>query len=130
MHAIEADVTATHDKALARAQDLLTRAQAEWRQYRANGAIGGTQRLESGISGGFRSQAHLLSEAQSLAQQGMRIYTQLKADHPSDWDTLLASVRLLTERFPPETVVYPGHGPATTLGVELARNPYLAELRA
>ncbi|CAG4918188.1 hypothetical protein R69919_04592 [Paraburkholderia gardini] len=92
MHAIEADVTATHDKALARAQDLLTRAQAEWRQYRANGAIGGTQRLESGISGGFRSQAHLLSEAQSLAQQGMRIYTQLKADHPSDWDTLLADI--------------------------------------
>ncbi|CAG4913666.1 FHA domain-containing protein [Paraburkholderia saeva] len=92
MHAIEADVTATHDKALARAQDLLTRAQAEWRQYRANGSIGGTQRLESGISGGFRSQAHLLSDAQSLAQQGMRIYTQLKADHPSDWDTLLADI--------------------------------------
>lgn len=92
MHAIEADVTATHDKALARAQDLLTRAQAEWRQYRANGAIGGTQRLESGISGGFRSQAHLLSDAQSLARQGMRIYTQLKADHPSGWDTLLADI--------------------------------------
>ena len=33
-------------------------------------------------------------------------------------------------RFPPETVVYPGHGPATTLGAELARNPFLAELRA
>jgi len=47
-----------------------------------------------------------------------------------DWDTLLASVRTLLERYPPETVVYPGHGPATTLGVELARNPFLAELRA
>jgi glyoxylase-like metal-dependent hydrolase (beta-lactamase superfamily II) len=47
-----------------------------------------------------------------------------------DWDTLLDSVRRLTERFPPDTVVYPGHGPATTLGVELARNPFLAELRA
>ncbi|MGF6753637.1 FHA domain-containing protein [Paraburkholderia sp. GAS42] len=92
MHAIEADVSAMRDKALARAQDLLTRAQGEWRQYRANGAIGGTQRLESGISGGFRSQAHLLSDAQSLAQQGMRIYTQLKADHPSDWDALVADI--------------------------------------
>jgi len=48
----------------------------------------------------------------------------------ADWDTLLASVRALAERFPPDTVVYPGHGPSTTLGTELARNPFLAELRA
>jgi glyoxylase-like metal-dependent hydrolase (beta-lactamase superfamily II) len=47
-----------------------------------------------------------------------------------DWDTLLESIRTLAERFPPETVVYPGHGPRTTLGAELARNPFLAELRA
>jgi glyoxylase-like metal-dependent hydrolase (beta-lactamase superfamily II) len=48
----------------------------------------------------------------------------------ADWDTLLASVRMLTDRFAPETVIYPGHGPTTTLGTELARNPFLAELRA
>ena len=48
----------------------------------------------------------------------------------ADWETLLASIRSLVEAFPPETVVYPGHGPATTLGDELARNPFLAELRA
>jgi hydroxyacylglutathione hydrolase len=48
----------------------------------------------------------------------------------ADWDTLVESIRLLNDRFPPETVVYPGHGPATTLGDELARNPFLAELRA
>jgi glyoxylase-like metal-dependent hydrolase (beta-lactamase superfamily II) len=47
----------------------------------------------------------------------------------ADWDTLLASVRMLVERFPPETVVHPGHGAETTLGMELARNPFLAELR-
>ena len=47
-----------------------------------------------------------------------------------DWDTLLASIRLLGETYPPETTVYPGHGPQTTLGAELARNPFLAELRA
>ena len=46
-----------------------------------------------------------------------------------DWDTLLGSIRLLAERYPPETVVYSGHGPATTLAAELARNPFLAELR-
>lgn len=47
-----------------------------------------------------------------------------------DWDTLLDSIRRLAETYPPETHVYPGHGPATTLGDELRRNPFLAELRA
>lgn len=47
-----------------------------------------------------------------------------------DWDTLLESIRTLSDRFPPETVVYSGHGPPTTLGAELERNPFLAELRA
>jgi hydroxyacylglutathione hydrolase len=47
-----------------------------------------------------------------------------------DWDALLASIRLLVDRLPPETIVYSGHGPATTLGQELATNPFLAELRA
>jgi glyoxylase-like metal-dependent hydrolase (beta-lactamase superfamily II) len=47
-----------------------------------------------------------------------------------DWETLLESARMLTERFPPETAVYSGHGPPTTLGAELARNPFLAPLRA
>ena len=48
----------------------------------------------------------------------------------TDWDTLVASIRSLVDRFPPETVVYSGHGPETTLGAELARNPFLSELRA
>ena len=47
-----------------------------------------------------------------------------------DWETLLDSIRSLADAYPPETVVYSGHGPATTLGSELARNPFLAELRA
>jgi len=47
-----------------------------------------------------------------------------------DWDELLASIRSLADRCPPETVVYPGHGPATTIGAELERNPFLADLRA
>ncbi len=54
-----------------------------------------------------------------------------RADLPgADWDTLLASIASLAERFPPETTVYSGHGPPTTLGRELATNPFLAELRA
>jgi hydroxyacylglutathione hydrolase len=47
-----------------------------------------------------------------------------------DWDTLVASIRTLADEFPPETVIYSGHGPETTLDAELARNPFLAELRA
>lgn len=47
-----------------------------------------------------------------------------------DWPTLLASIRTLRDALPPDTVVYPGHGPATTLAAELARNPFLADLRA
>ncbi len=47
-----------------------------------------------------------------------------------DWETLLESIRTLADAYPPETIVLSGHGPATTLGDELARNPFLAELRA
>ncbi|MHB8641374.1 MAG: MBL fold metallo-hydrolase [Gaiellaceae bacterium] len=46
-----------------------------------------------------------------------------------DWDALLESIRLLSERFPTETTIYPGHGRQTTLGAEQQRNPFLAELR-
>ncbi|MFM0056335.1 FHA domain-containing protein [Paraburkholderia phytofirmans] len=92
LQSIQKDVAALHDKALARAQDLLLRAQSLWKQYRAGGSIGGTQRLEAGISPGFRSEARLLSDAQTSAKQGMRIYTQLKADHPADFDRLLADI--------------------------------------
>jgi len=47
-----------------------------------------------------------------------------------DWETLLDSVRSLLDRLPEDTVVHPGHGPATTLGRELASNPFLRDLRA
>jgi glyoxylase-like metal-dependent hydrolase (beta-lactamase superfamily II) len=54
-----------------------------------------------------------------------------RTDFPgSDWGTLLASIRMLVDTLPAETVVYPGHGSTTTLGAELARNPFLADLRA
>jgi hydroxyacylglutathione hydrolase len=48
----------------------------------------------------------------------------------SDWDTLIDSIRTLIDRFPPETVVYSGHGPPTTLGAVRDRNPFLSVLRA
>ncbi|HUB36313.1 MAG TPA: MBL fold metallo-hydrolase [Solirubrobacteraceae bacterium] len=47
-----------------------------------------------------------------------------------DWPTLERSIGELLDRFPPASVVHPGHMGATTLGRELATNPFLAELRA
>jgi hydroxyacylglutathione hydrolase len=46
-----------------------------------------------------------------------------------DWSVLERSIATLLERFPAETVVYPGHMGVTTLGRELQTNPFLAELR-
>jgi hydroxyacylglutathione hydrolase len=46
-----------------------------------------------------------------------------------DWNVLERSIAGLLERFPDETVVYPGHMGVTTLGRERATNPFLAELR-
>jgi glyoxylase-like metal-dependent hydrolase (beta-lactamase superfamily II) len=48
----------------------------------------------------------------------------------ADWETLVASIRALYDLLPPETVVYSGHGPPTTLGAELAGNPFLDAVRA
>jgi hydroxyacylglutathione hydrolase len=47
-----------------------------------------------------------------------------------DWPTLLASIETLTNEFPPETTVHPGHMGLTTLGRERATNPFLRELAA
>jgi hydroxyacylglutathione hydrolase len=74
---------------------------------------------------GFHTDGHLFSGDLLFAGSVGRV------DLPgADWDTLLDSVRTLAGRYPPDTVVYPGHGPETTLGAELERNPFLAELRA
>ncbi|HYD96148.1 MAG TPA: FHA domain-containing protein [Noviherbaspirillum sp.] len=92
IRATEADIGRNRDKAMARAQDLMARALARWRQYRDNGAIEGAQRLEGAVSSQFRSQARLLTEAQQSAQQGMLIARQLKADTPAEWNTLRSEI--------------------------------------
>ncbi len=42
-----------------------------------------------------------------------------------DAATLLASIRDQLLSLPDETIVYPGHGPATTIGAERRSNPFL-----
>ena len=79
------------------------------------------------------SPAHLAYHADGCLFSGDVLFAGSvgRTDLPgADWDTLLASIRSLVDAYPPETIVYPGHGPATTLGAELSRNPFLAELRA
>jgi hydroxyacylglutathione hydrolase len=44
-------------------------------------------------------------------------------------DDLLNSIGDLVRRFPPDTTVHCGHGPETSLGRELALNPFFAPLR-
>jgi hydroxyacylglutathione hydrolase len=48
----------------------------------------------------------------------------------ADHATLQRTLAMLIGTLPPETVVYPGHMGATTLGRELQTNPFLAELRS
>jgi hydroxyacylglutathione hydrolase len=79
------------------------------------------------------SPAHLAYHADTCLFSGDLLFAGSvgRTDLPgADWDTLVESIRMLADRYPPETVVYSGHGPETTLGAELARNPFLTELRA
>ena len=79
------------------------------------------------------SPAHLAYHADGALFSGDVLFAGSvgRTDIPgADWATLLESIRTLMDAFPPETDVYPGHGSATTLGDELARNPFLADLRA
>jgi glyoxylase-like metal-dependent hydrolase (beta-lactamase superfamily II) len=109
------------------------------RPYEADVLLDGGETLElAGIS--FEtlhvpghSPGHLAYYAEGALFSGDVLFAGSvgRTDLPfTDSETLVASIRTLMERFPPETVVYSGHGPETTLGVELARNPFLAELRA
>ncbi|MCX7696706.1 MAG: MBL fold metallo-hydrolase [Bacteroidales bacterium] len=52
-----------------------------------------------------------------------------RTDLPTgNYDVLMNSLRLLIESIPPETKVYPGHGPSTTLKEEIQTNPFLTDL--
>jgi len=44
-----------------------------------------------------------------------------------DYDTLIRSIRTVLFAFSDDTVVYPGHGPATTIGQERRTNPFLLD---
>ena len=43
-----------------------------------------------------------------------------------DYEKIMSSLQLLATTLPASTVVYPGHGPSTTMQTELRYNPYLS----
>lgn len=49
-----------------------------------------------------------------------------RTDLPSgDFDQLMNSIRTKLFTLPPETVVWPGHGPETTISYEMVNNPFI-----
>ena len=51
-----------------------------------------------------------------------------RTDFPGgNFDQLATGIRTKLYPLPDETVVYPGHGPVTTIGYEKANNPYVGE---
>ncbi len=98
---------------------------------------GGEMVREAGLSFAVtavpgHSPAHLAYHADGYLFSGDVLFSGSvgRTDLPGgDWETLSASIASLVDLYPPETVVCPGHGPRTTLGVELERNPFLAGLR-
>jgi hydroxyacylglutathione hydrolase len=73
---------------------------------------------------------HVLLHAPGVAFGGDCLFagsigrTDLPLSDPAAMRRTLARIATL----PPETVVYPGHGPATTIAAELASNPFLTGL--
>ncbi len=45
-----------------------------------------------------------------------------------DYQTLIASIRNVLFPFGDAAIVYPGHGPTTTIGVERRTNPFLTTI--
>jgi glyoxylase-like metal-dependent hydrolase (beta-lactamase superfamily II) len=132
-------MAAAEKDVLERPQDFDLRAPVAIRPYVVDVALAGDETIDVGGSS-FQvvqvpghSPAHLAYYADGCLFSGDVLFAGAvgRTDIPGgDWDTLVASIRTLMDRYPPETVVYSGHGPPTTLGAELKRNPFLTELRA
>jgi hydroxyacylglutathione hydrolase len=72
----------------------------------------------------YEWQANAVFSGDVLFRQGIG-----RTDFPGgNLETLLTSIRDQLLVLPDETTVYPGHGPATTIGAERRDNPFLADL--
>jgi glyoxylase-like metal-dependent hydrolase (beta-lactamase superfamily II) len=67
-------------------------------------------------------------QAQQLVVSGDVLFRESigRTDLPGgNFDTLIASIRNQLFVLPDDTVIYPGHGPQTTIGYEKLNNPFL-----
>ena len=85
VRATSADLNLQRDNVIARAQDAMNRARTLWQEYRSNGAIDASLRIETSISDQFRTRARLLAEASRYAQQSFLIYSQVDAAGATQW---------------------------------------------
>jgi hydroxyacylglutathione hydrolase len=67
----------------------------------------------------------LESQGDVAAFCGDTLFAGSAGNGRAGYEALLASVRDKLAKLPPATVLYPGHGPATTVANELERNPFL-----
>jgi pSer/pThr/pTyr-binding forkhead associated (FHA) protein len=79
------DLNLQRNEVIARAQDAMDRARTLWQEYRSNGAIDASLRIETSISDQFRTRAHLLAEASRYAQQSFLIYSQVDGAGAAPW---------------------------------------------
>jgi glyoxylase-like metal-dependent hydrolase (beta-lactamase superfamily II) len=71
----------------------------------------------------YRSELHIVFGGDVLFRDGIGRY-----DFPgSDGQLLFDGIRNKLFTLPPDTVVYPGHGPTTTIGHEKRSNPFVGE---
>jgi hypothetical protein len=88
LRATAADLNLQRDKVIARAQDAMNRARTLWQEYRSNGAINASQRIETSISDQFRTRARLLADASRFARQAFLIYSQVDAAGAGQWTAI------------------------------------------
>jgi pSer/pThr/pTyr-binding forkhead associated (FHA) protein len=98
VRATAADLEAQKDKVIARAQDAVNRARASWQEYRNDGAIDASQRIETAISDPFRTRARLLADASRHAQQGVLIYAQVDTARAAQWAEMRSEIETEARR--------------------------------
>jgi hydroxyacylglutathione hydrolase len=71
----------------------------------------------------YAAQEHAVFDGDVLFADGVG-----RTDLPGgDWETLKDSIERVLFALPDETRVYPGHGPATTIGREKRHNPWVGQ---
>ena len=66
----------------------MKRARMLWQEYRSNGAIDASQRIETSISDEFRPRASLLPEPSRYARQSFLLQSQVDAAGAAQWTAI------------------------------------------